>query len=112
MSSFDLWQTVAASTKRPPTVASGLRGAPATNITSLACFPLDPLDPELARRRGLETPTKYLQTMVDGSLDIIEGDILVVGSDEYPIKGLEKWTWFPDGVTADYRLLILEDLKR
>jgi len=33
MSSFDLMQTVTASTKRSPTVASGLRGSPADVVS-------------------------------------------------------------------------------
>jgi hypothetical protein len=110
MTTFSLLATVAASTKRPPATSSGLRGAPATNLTGLLVTPLDPVDPELRQRLGIDTPHTLLQTFVDGASDIVEGDWLVIGSDEYPIKRLSAW---PAGVTSPvYRQLILEDLKR
>jgi len=82
----------------------------AENIASLSCTPLDPVDAELRTRLGLDTPHELLQTFVEGGLDIEEGDVLVVGSTEYPIRAVEDWDWRPDG--AEYDRLVVEDLKR
>lgn len=100
--------TVTASTKRAPALSSGKRGAPVAYVTSLLCTPLDPVDPELRQRLALNTPHELLQTFVREEYDIVEGDVLVVGSDEYPIRSCAEWDWH--GV--EYRRLILEDLKR
>ena len=110
MSTFSLFATVTASTKRPPAVSSGRRGAAATSIASLKCLPLDPVNAEIAQRMVLKTPHEVLQTFVEDGLDIVEGDILVVGSTSYPIMAVEDWTWPMD--STDYQRLILEDLKR
>lgn len=107
-SSFDRLATVTASTKRPPAVSSGKRGAPATNIVSLSCTPLDPVNAEIQQRLQLKTPHELSQTFVDGSLDIVEGDILVVSGIEYPIRAVADWTFG----SSKYLHLILEELKR
>jgi len=102
--------SVTASTKRPPAVSSGIRGAAAENLSSLKCTPLDPVDAELAARVGIGTPHEVLQCFVQNGLDIEEGDILVVSSVDYPIRAVEEWYWGPD--SADTLRLIVEDLKR
>jgi hypothetical protein len=107
---FTLMATVTASTKRPPTLVNGKRGDPATNLSSLSCFPLDPVDPELRQRMAINTPHELLQTFTQGGLDIQEGDLLVVGTTEYPIRACAEWHWPEDD--ANYLHLILEDLKR
>jgi hypothetical protein len=107
MSSFARLATVTASTKRA-TMTSGKRGAPTTNVATLACTPLDPVDPEIRQRLVLDTPGELLQTFVDNAVDIVQGDTLVVGSKEYPIKAVADWTWR----ATTYRWLIVEDLKR
>jgi hypothetical protein len=99
--------TVTASTKRSPGVSSGKRGAPATNIASLTCTPLDPVQPEIAFRQGLENPFELLETFVDGGLDIMEGDFLVVGSTEYAVKAAAEWAWRG----SQYLRLLLEENK-
>lgn len=104
--SFTRLTTVTASTKRAVMV-SGKRGTPATNIASLKCTPLDPVNSEIAQRLGLDTPHELLQTYTEAA-DIVEGDFLVVGAKEYPIKAVADWQW-GDVV---YRHLVLEDLKR
>ena len=109
MSTFALMATVTASTKRPPAIASGKRGVPATNIASLKCFPLDPISPELRQTLALNTPHEILQSYTEGGLDILEGDILAVGSSEYRIRAVGQWYWPMD--SADYLYLVLEDLK-
>lgn len=108
--SFARMATVTASTKRSPIISGGKRGAPATQEASFACTPLDPIDSEVRQRLMLDTPNVILETFVenaDGSLDILVGDILVVGSVEYPIKACEDWYW--RGTT--YRHLFVEKLK-
>ena len=107
--SFAKLATVTASTKRPPTISGGKRGSPVTNVSSLSCWPLDPVDPELRQRLGLDTPHELLQTFVDNGVDIVEGDLLVVGSTEYPVRAVGDWYWSP--LEANYLHLILEDLK-
>lgn len=59
---FNRWATVRASTKRSPDISSGKRGSPTTNISSLKCTPLTPVDPELRQRMGLETPHTLWQS--------------------------------------------------
>jgi len=106
---FARMATVSASTKRPPAVSGGKRGSPATSISSLVCTPLDPVDPELRERLGLETAHEVLQCFVQGGLDIKEGDLLVVGGTEYPVRAVGEWRWPPDA--EDYLHLVLEELK-
>ncbi len=58
--------TITASTKRTPAMAGGKRGAPTTNLATLTCTPLDPVDSELAKRLELDTPHELLQSFADG----------------------------------------------
>lgn len=109
--------TVTASTKRGGGIgADGLEIAYTENLATLKCLPLDTVTPgttaSLAAvaqgREGLSF-REILQTTVEGGLDILEGDILVVGSTEYPIRAVAEWTWPPDA--TDYLTLVLEDRK-
>ena len=52
---------------------------------------------------------KLWQTFVQGGLDILEGDLLCVGSTEYPVRYVEEWEWSPD--SADRLLIVVEELK-
>ncbi len=110
MDSFGVLATVTASTKRQAAPTSGKTAAPVTNLASLMCTPLDPVDAELKKRLGLDTPGELLQTFVDGGLDIRQGDYLTVCSTDYPVRACEDWTWPVNGLA--FRRLILEDLKR
>lgn len=107
--SFQKLATVTCGTKRSPSVASGKRGVPVTNLSDLKCLPLDPVNPEIRMRLELDTPHEVLQTMVEGGPDIVEGDVLTVGSDEYDIRSVADWTWRPS--ETDTLLLVLEELK-
>jgi hypothetical protein len=107
MSGFSRMATVTASTKRAPAISGGKRGAPATQVAALRCTPLDPVDPELHQQVALGTPMELLQTFT-AETDIREGDVLVVGSTEYPIRACEEWTWRGGA----YRRLVVEELKR
>ncbi len=84
--SFEHMAVVTASTKRTCRlwpVGSGAQPVPAARR---ACTPLDPIDSETRARLGLESPAIAPETYVDLGVDIVYGDILVVGSTEYPIK--------------------------
>ena len=105
--SFQRLATVTASTKRA-TLTNGLRGAPTTKLSNLKCFPLDPVDPDLKQRLALDTPHELLQTFLEGNPDIVEGDVLTVASEDYPIRSVGDWVWGSD----TYRHLVLENLKR
>ena len=109
MSTFALFASVTASTKRPPALSGGRRGAAAASIASLKCTPLDPLTPEIALRAGLETPHELLQTFTEGGLDIVEGDIFTVSGTDRPVKAVGQWYWPMDA--TNYLYIVLEDLK-
>jgi hypothetical protein len=109
MSSFSLLASVTASTKRPPAVASGKRGAAAEQVASLSIWPLAPVSPEIAHRLGLETAHELLQTFTTET-DVLEGDILTVSSVDYPIRAVADWNWRPTG--GKKLVLIVEQLKR
>jgi len=103
--------TVSASTKRRPAIIAGKIGTPATFLASVKCVPLQPVSAEVARRQALNTPHEVSQTFIDGSPDIKEGDILVIGAKEYPIKSVENWANNTTGHGA-HLILVVEDLKR
>jgi hypothetical protein len=63
---FPILATVTASTKRPPAMSGGKRGAPVAQIASMKCTPLDTVNAEVAKRAGLDTPMNLLQTFCDG----------------------------------------------
>lgn len=56
--------TMTAATKRSPVISGGKVGAPVTQEAGFSCSPLDPVDPELRQRLGLQTPHELLQTFV------------------------------------------------
>ena len=104
---------VEASTKRSPAIASGKRGTPVVHLPSFLCTPLDPADGDTSRDLAFRVhgatgqPFRVLQTFVASDLDIIEGDVLVVGTREYPIRGVHVWPW-RRGQT--YLKLLLEEV--
>ncbi len=107
--SFARLATVTASTKRMEAVVDGLSGDLATQVPLLKCLPLDPLSPEVARMAGLDTFAELLQTMCEGGLDILEGDVLYVDSNSYNIRAVGQWNWSPTG--ANTLRLILQEAK-
>lgn len=109
MSSFALMATVTASTKRSGGISSGLEAAYATEIVSLKCLPLDPVSAEIAQGFEGLSFREILQTQVEGGLDVVEGDLLVVNSTEYPIRAIEDRTWQP--TSENYMVLYLEKPK-
>jgi len=107
MASFDELATVTASTKRSGGITDGLETAYAENIASLKCLPLDPVTPDMVL--GIEGLAwrETLQTATEGDLDIIEGDLLVVATVEYPVRAVAEWEWRG----SEYKILYLEDRK-
>ena len=98
--------TLSASTRRA-TVSGGKRTSPIANLTGIVCTPLDVVEDEVARRAGLETPHRLLQTFVDAGLDVRAGDLLVVGSEAYPVRAAAAWEWRG----ASFLHLIVEELQ-
>ena len=104
--------TVDCSTKRADIVA-GKRGAATEELTGLKCTPLDPVDAELSARAGLSTPIEVWQTFIEDDNDIQNGDILVVGNDEYTIRAVWDYSAWDglDNEDAVWDWLILEEVK-
>ena len=100
--------TTASTKRRAAADVNDLFSAPAANIASLACLPIDALDPEIAIHANLTgAPFTAFQTFVQSGLDIVAGDVLVVGSQEYDIRSIEPYEWTPDSA-AVYMRLVLE----
>ena len=106
---FTLMASTTASTERRANAdANEFFQAPVENIASLACTPVDALDPEIAIHAGLiGAPFTAFQVFVQSGLDIIAGDVLVVGSQDYYIRSIEPYEWTPDSA-AVYMRLVLE----
>ena len=64
---FRLMANVTASTKRPPAISSGKRGAPVVHLSGLKCTPLDPVSSDIQQRVALNTPMELLQTFLADS---------------------------------------------
>jgi len=106
-SAFTALLTTTASTKRRA-YSGGAESAPAENIASLKVTPLAPVTPQIVHEMDLNTPHEVLQTFCDGSYDIAEMDILVVGSVEYLILAVADW----ELADVTFLHLFLEDAKR
>lgn len=94
-------------TKRPPDVTNGRRSEPVTYLTNVRCSNLFPVEAEVAQLLPNKSPKELLQAFVPGTSDVKEGDILVFGSREYPIRAAAEWALRSKAVTH----LIVEDLK-
>jgi hypothetical protein len=79
-----------------------------TQVTVLHCTPLDPVNAELAERAGTLAPHTLRQTFVDGGVDVVAGDVLVVEGAEYPVRSAAVWTWR----NTSYKHLVVEVLRR
>jgi len=106
---FARMASVTASTKRMSAVSSGLSGDLALSISSFKCLPLDPVTAEVAQMAGIGNFAELLQTMCEGGLDILEGDVLYVGSASYKIRAAAQWHWGPSD--SNTLRLILEEIK-
>ena len=99
--------TVMASTKRAPAITGGKRGAAVTNLANIKCSPLYPVDENVRRRYSTETAIELRQSFCALGLDIREGDLLVIGSKEYPVRSVGDWP----GAGPNYLHLIVEEQK-
>lgn len=82
-----------ASTKRNPAPSSGIVGAAVTKLASVTLvYSPFPADPETVEKYHLKTPRKTYVTDIQSAVDIEEGDIMTVGSTEYKVVVVMKWT--------------------
>ena len=107
--SFSKLATVTATTQRMGAVAGGLSGDLANNEVDFKCTPLDPLNPEVAMMAGIEAFAEVLMTMVEGSLDILEGDTFITGGVTYKVRAVGQWNWRP--TAEDTLAVVLEEVK-
>lgn len=102
--------TVTASTKRPPAISGGKRGAPAAHLDAIKITPLVPGDPNDAKvmlqRTRTGTPTNLLEAFANGAVDVVAGDVLVVGGAEYQVVAAHSWSTFLG--MGDYTRIIVE----
>lgn len=112
MSGLTKMATATYSTKRNPAKVAGKTGAAVTNLTGVKFVPLMPLvqgettvnQPPRSAKKALSGRIRdywityaEFQTHTDSSVevtqipDIIEGDILVVGSTNYKVRGVDNW---------------------
>jgi hypothetical protein len=100
---------VTASTERA-SMTSGKRGTPTTKLASVLCLPIDPVPAGEARdhllRMGLGSPIALYQTLTAGGQDIISGDTLTVGSQDYAIRLVETWAESTNLGDAYLRLIL------
>lgn len=87
--------TVTASTKRN-TTSGGRTGAATTYLSSLLITPLWPLNQEITRALGIDSPREFkvaYHVPTGATLpDVMEADILVVDGVEMPIYYVGEWT--------------------
>ena len=107
--------TVTASTKRNSDLGSGKRGAAAANLSSLLVTPLWPVGEEVVNLLELNSPREYkvcYHVPAAGSAlpDVVEGDILVHGGADYPIRYAGEW---PDLSNDDVPslMLVVQEVK-
>lgn len=105
---FGRMATARASTKRAA-LSGGKSAGFAAKLSDVRCLPLMPVDAETRSRPELATFHELKETFVESGLDIAEGDLLVLGGVEYPVRAVEEWPW-SDGST--FLRVLVEQLKR
>lgn len=104
MSLWDRMATVSCSTKRNPDVADGKRGARATHLKDVSIVSLMPASTQTLRHPAFqslavelwETFTHSHEHTDDGETvtqvpDIHQGDVLVVGGEDYYVQFVGEW---------------------
>lgn len=86
--------------------SSGVRSAPTTTFT-VPLTAIDSLDPLIAEREALESPTKGRQAFSYTKAKISSGMILVLDDKEYAIRGVAP---YPEEEGYTLYQLILEDV--
>ncbi len=91
MMSLAMMATATASTNRAA-VVNGKRGLPQAFLSNFACTPLTPAGAETMQRLKLETLYQVFTTILPAWLDIVESDLLTVGSVDYVVRNVDKWS--------------------
>jgi len=106
---FDKFATITITTKRPPAISGGKRGAPVAYITTpIASTPIVPVSPEIAIRLNIGTPYEAKEIFVFESADIKEGDLVTIASIDYRVVAVAEWPW-EFGVATFLRIILEED---
>jgi len=107
VTSFQRLASVTANTQRVP-IVGGISGPPVTVLSGIKITQFAPIDPMLSTEYGLGFK-ELLRTSTEGNYDLLEGDMLIVGSGKYQIRSVENWHWSPTNV-AHY-ILTCEEVK-
>lgn len=109
--SFARLLTETADTQRATVdISTGKRSAPTTNLTGVCCTRIYPADQEVRQRLQLQTPHELHQVFADDNVDVIEGDLWVQSDETYTVRSVGDWPW--RGTSDDYKVIVLEELKR
>ncbi len=107
---FTLRATQTASILRSPAKVGGKIGAPVEHIASLKCYPLVQVgDPKLVERYATHSNSLISETYVQGGLDIVGGDFMVIDGKTLAVCGVNRHPWPPDGL--DRLHIIVEEIK-
>lgn len=88
---FDYAATETANVLRSPAMASGKVGTPASHLSDIPILPLMPVTPEILELYKIKSPREKYVTYVQNSVDILEGDVLVVDSLQFLVKAVGPW---------------------
>lgn len=88
--------TVTASTKRAESLGSGITGAAVEYLDEVLITPLYPIQPDTVASAGINSPREAKECYhvpADGEdlPDIVEGDLLVVAGEDYPVESVAEW---------------------
>lgn len=107
MSAFSRMATLTVSLKRSTINATTHKaGVPTQVATGIKCTPFDPAEADLLLLAGITAAGVYLQTTIEGQVDLVHGDVLnvtsvdkglappytIVGKD-YPVRGIQASQW-------------------
>ena len=107
---FTLRASVTASTLRSPAASGNKIGPATTQIASLKIYPLVQVhEPGLVQQYATKANSLIHETFAQDGLDIVGGDILVIGTTEYPIRGANAYPWPAGG--GDRLHIIVEEIK-
>lgn len=98
--------TVTASTKRAPANRSGV---PVAHLTNVKIMPIGPRSVDVSFSGALRINLEQAETYADAEYDIKRGDVLVVGSREYPIVEVDAYSW---SASETFLQIILDDKAR
>lgn len=107
---FYLMATELVDTKRLPPLVGGKRGEPELHLTAVQCTPLDPVSEQTINRLRLQTPHTVRECYMEGTVDVIKGDVLVLDGRDYPVREVESRRW--PGDNTHYLHVVVEALAR